>query len=164
MNSLIEVELDKRSYHILSTYLIALMLIGSLLIAIPFILHQQGKDRYEFAYQKEAKVIQHKYGIDPQDLDQYRCYLGRLHYLNPGLFSGYIPVLPYKACEPETFLSDVEKLKATQPPLHWSVAITGIILNMLSSYALLALRRQINRAELKKLKNNHDDHFSSHSL
>lgn len=147
MNSLIEVELDKRSYHILSTYLIALMVIGSLLIAIPSILHQQGTDRYEFPYQKKAELIQQKYGFNPKDIDKYRCYLEHLHYLNPGLFSGYIPVLPYRTCEPETFLSDVKKLKETQPPFHWSVAIARIILNMFSSYALLALRRQIYRTK-----------------
>lgn len=126
------VELNSSTYRILSGYLVALFLIGTLLSALPLVLHWQERDRFEIAYQQQADYLKTKYAIVPSEARAYTCYLNTVHYRNVGFFHELLAQLPYVECDEKTFAEDIAKLRATHSPFHWALLFPGIALMVLS--------------------------------
>lgn len=141
----LNIALDKSSYRILRAYLLGLMFIGTLLCAMPLVLHWQERDRFEMAYQKQATYLSEKYGIQAAFADKYHCYLNKVHYLNQTFFHELLPLLPYAQCTTPVFEADIAKLNATHSPAHWALLFPGIALMVLSIIGWFGLIELYNK-------------------
>lgn len=103
MKNVIELKLDPVSRRIITGYLAFLLLIGCILVAIPFWQHIDWQDKKSAGFQQLSVVLEQRYQLRPEELGRYQCYEGLIHYWNKGAFSGLLQKLPPTYCSEQEF-------------------------------------------------------------
>ena len=139
MKKIIELKLDPVSRRIIKGYLMILLLVGLMLLALPFWLHLEERPKQSLGFQQRSVQLEQRYQLRPEQLNRYQCYEGQLHYWNKGAFSGLLQKLPPISCNEQEFEALKTQLFYAQHPVNWLLAIIGAVLLWLSGFALFKL-------------------------
>ena len=141
MKKIIELKLDPVSRRIIKSYLLILLLVGLMLLALPFWLHLEERPKQSLSFQQFSVQLEQRYQLRPEQLNRYQCYEGQLHYWNKGAFSGLLQKLPPISCNEQEFEALKMQLFYAQHPVNWLIALIGVVLILLPSFALFKLHQ-----------------------
>ena len=141
MKKIIELKLDPVSRRIMKGYLLILMLVGLMLVALPFWLHLEERPKHSLGFQQLSSQLEQHYQLTPDQVNRYQCFEGQLHYWNKGAFPGLLQKIPPIYCNGQEFDALKSQLFYAKHPVNWLLAVIGAVLLLLSGFALFKLHQ-----------------------